>query len=146
MNETSACAELFATGVLRRYPEAMDRPEIRYDFLPRESEILQLHFWAAAFERLKDEGVLAFESEGKNKGCWVMRRAGLAPKQDAEAEAVSTLEGIPEDPVASLTEIAEDDQKVIVRSNGTVSYVRKDIAYHMWQFGLLGKDFRYRKV
>jgi arginyl-tRNA synthetase len=123
----------------------MDRLDIQYDFLPRESEILHLHFWAAAFERLKEEGVLAFETEGKNKGCWVMRRAGQAPKLDADASAVATLEGMPEDPVASPTEIAEDDQKVIVRSNGTVGYVGKDIAYHMWKFGLLGKDFGYRK-
>ncbi len=144
-NETSAIAELVATAVLRRHLETMDRLDIQYDFLPRESEILHLHFWAAAFERLKDEGVLAFETEGKNKGCWVMRRAGMAPKLDAEAEAVATLEGMPEDPVASPTEIAEDDQKVIVRSNGTVGYVGKDIAYHMWKFGLLGKDFGYRK-
>jgi arginyl-tRNA synthetase len=144
-NETSAIAELVATAVLRRHLETMDRLDIQYDFLPRESEILHLHFWAAAFERLKEEGVLAFETEGKNKGCWVMRRAGLAPKLDAEASAVATLEGMPEDPVASPTEIAEDDQKVIVRSNGTVGYVGKDIAYHMWKFGLLGKDFGYRK-
>jgi arginyl-tRNA synthetase len=143
--ETSAIAELVATAVLRRHLDTMNRLDIQYDFLPRESEILHLHFWAAAFERLKDEGVLAFETEGKNKGCWVMRRAGIAPKLDAEAEAVATLEGMPEDPVASPTEIAEDDQKVIVRSNGTVGYVGKDIAYHMWKFGLLGKDFGYRK-
>ena len=144
-NETSAIAELVATAVLRRHLKTMDRLDVQYDFLPRESEILHLHFWAAAFERLKDEGVLAFETEGKNKGCWVMRRAGLAPKLDAEAEAVATLEGMPEDPIASPTEIHEDDQKVIVRSNGTVGYVGKDIAYHMWKFGLLGKDFGYRK-
>jgi arginyl-tRNA synthetase len=142
-NETSAIAELVATAVLRCHLETMDRLDIQYDFLPRESEILHLHFWAAAFERLKEEGVLAFETEGKNKGCWVMRRAGLEPKLDADASAVATLEGMPEDPVASPTEIAEDDQKVIVRSNGTVGYVGKDIAYHMWKFGLLGKDFGY---
>ncbi len=41
--------------------------------------------------------------------------------------------------------IDEEDQKVIVRSNGTVGYVGKDIAYHMWKFGLLGRDFSYRK-
>jgi arginyl-tRNA synthetase len=144
-NETSAIAELVATAVLRRHLETMDRLDIQYNFLPRESEILHLHFWAAAFERLKEEGVLAFETEGKNRGCWVMRRAGLAPKLDADASAVATLEGMPEDPAASPTEIAEDDQKVIVRSNGTVGYVGKDIAYHMWKFGLLGKDFGYRK-
>src|SRR5882757_5526391 len=74
-----------------------------------------------------------------------MRRAGLLPKLDTEATAIATLEGMPEDPLASPAEIPEDDQKVIVRSNGTVGYVGKDIAYHMWKFGLLGKDFGYRK-
>ena len=144
-NETASVAELVATAVLRRHLETMERLDIRYDFLPRESEILHLHFWAAAFERLKDEAVLSFETEGKNKGCWIMRRAGSAPKEHEEAEAVATVEGMPEDPEASPTEIAEEDQKVIVRSNGTVGYVGKDIAYHMWKFGLLGKDFGYRK-
>jgi arginyl-tRNA synthetase len=67
-NETSAIAELVATAVLRRHLETMDRLDIQYDFLPRESEILHLQFWAAAFERLKEQGVLAFETEGKNKG------------------------------------------------------------------------------
>ncbi len=144
-NEMASIAELVATAVLRRHLETMDRLDIQYDFLPRESEILHLHFWAAAFERLKDEGVLSFETRGKNKGCWVMRRAGVAPKVAESAASVATLEGMPEDPEGSPTEIAEEDQKVIVRSNGTVGYVGKDIAYHMWKFGLLGKDFAYRK-
>src|SRR5271155_5261520 len=111
----------------------MDRLEIEYDFLPRESEILHLHFWDAAFAKLKDAGVLTYENAGKNKGCWVMRRAGT----------VSTTEGRgnPEE----AEQISEEDQKVIVRSNGTVGYVGKDIAYHMWKFGLLGRDFGYRK-
>ena len=125
-NETAAIADLISVAVLRRHLETMDRLEIEYDFLPRESEILRLHFWDAAFTKLKDAGVLLFESEGKNKGCWVMRRAGTG----------STAEG---------SEITEEDQKVIVRSNGTVGYVGKDIAYHMWKFGLLGRDFGYQK-
>jgi arginyl-tRNA synthetase len=123
-NETAAIAELISTAILRRHLETMDRLEIEYDFLPRESEILHLHFWDAAFEKLKTAGVLFYEDQGKNKGCWVMRRAGTT-----EHEAG----------------ISEEDQKVIVRSNGTVGYVGKDIAYHMWKFGLLGKDFGYRK-
>jgi len=125
-NETAALADLISTAVLRRHLETMDRLDIEYDFLPRESEILHLHFWDAAFAKLKDHGVLFFETEGKNKGCWVMRRAGTE----------STTED---------AEITEEDQKVIVRSNGTVGYVGKDIAYHLWKFGLLGRDFGYRK-
>jgi arginyl-tRNA synthetase len=130
-SETAAIADLISTAVLKRHLETMDRLDIEYDFLPRESEILHLHFWDAAFTKLKEAGVLTYEDEGKNKGCWVMRRAGTAP------EPLTT-----EDTAEKIT---EEDQKVIVRSNGTVGYVGKDIAYHMWKFGLLGRDFGYRK-
>jgi len=127
-NETAAIADLISTAVLRRHLETMDRLDIEYDFLPRESEILHLHFWDAAFEKLKAGGVLSFENQGKNKGCWIMRRAGTAKAEGDEG-----------------AEISEEDQKVIVRSNGTVGYVGKDIAYHMWKFGVLGKDFNYKE-
>ncbi|MBV8050040.1 MAG: arginine--tRNA ligase, partial [Acidobacteriaceae bacterium] len=118
-NETAAIADLISTAVLRRHLETMDRLDIEYDFLPRESEILHLHFWDAAFTQLKERGVLFFENAGKNKGCWVMPRGKIATTEDTEG-----------------TEISEEDQKVIVRSNGTVGYVGKDIAYHMWKFGV----------
>jgi arginyl-tRNA synthetase len=121
-NETAEVAELISTAVLKRHLETMLRLDIEYDFLPRESEILHLKFWEAAFEQLKKTGVLYFETEGKNKGCWVMTRPGA-----------ETTEGE-----------TNDDAKVIVRSNGTVTYVGKDIAYHLWKFGLLDKDFGYR--
>jgi arginyl-tRNA synthetase len=136
-NETAAVADLISIAVLRRHLETMDRLDIEYDFLPRESEILHLHFWDAAFSKLKESGVLVFEAEGKNKGCWVMRRAGTSKSETAgdSDPAKDTERG----------EIAEEDQKVIVRSNGTVGYVGKDIAYHMWKFGILGRDFGYRK-
>jgi len=193
--ETAAIAELISVAVLRRHLETMDRLDIEYDFLPRESEILHLHFWDAAFTKLKDSGVLTFESEGKNKGCWVMRRAGTrSPAEEVQHHAEKTeirpedlsmdtyaaprdansairLTHIPSGIVVSsdtesteqknreramvflraklievqADEISEEDQKVIVRSNGTVGYVGKDIAYHMWKFGLLGRDFGYRK-
>jgi arginyl-tRNA synthetase len=121
-NDTSAVAELISTAVLRRHLETMLRLDIEYDFLPRESEILHLKFWDVAFEQLKQTGVLYFETEGKNKGCWVMTRPG-----------------------ADVTEgETNEDAKVIVRSNGTVTYVGKDIAYHLWKFGLLGRDFGYK--
>ena len=130
-NETAQVADLISTAVLKRHLETMDRLDIEYDFLPRESEILHLHFWDAAFAKLKEAGVLTYETEGKNKGCWVMRRAGTGKPAMAENTEENKLE--------------EEDQKVIVRSNGTVGYVGKDIAYHMWKFGLLGRDFGYRR-
>ena len=133
--ETALIADLISVAVLRRHLETMHRLDIEYDFLPRESEILRLHFWDAAFVKLKESGVLTFETDGKNKGCWVMRRAGTAKPRSTTEDT----EGTEED------KITEEDQKVIVRSNGTVGYVGKDIAYHMWKFGLLGRDFGYRK-
>ncbi len=131
-SETAAIADLISSAVLRRHLETMGRLDIEYDFLPRESEILHLHFWDAAFAKLKDAGVLTYETEGKNTGCWVMRRAGTGKVENTED-------------TGDAQEISEEDQKVIVRSNGTVGYVGKDIAYHLWKFGLLGRDFGYRK-
>jgi len=122
-NELAEIADLISTDIVRRHLDTMLRLEIEYDFLPRESEILHLHFWEAAFQQLKEKGVLTFVEEGKNKGCWVMRR-------NASSDEASD---------------SEEDQKVIVRSNGTVTYVGKDIAYHLWKFGLLGRDFGYRR-
>ena len=126
-NETAQIAELISTAVLRRHLETMQRLGIEYDFLPRESEILSLHFWDAARTLMLERGVLYEETAGKNKGCLVMRRAGSA--QEIAVEDSS---------------LPDEDAKVIVRSNGTVTYVGKDIAYHLWKFGLLpGKDFGY---
>jgi arginyl-tRNA synthetase len=133
-NETAEVAELISTAVLKRHLETMLRLGIEYDFLPRESEILHLNFWSLAFEQLKNTGVLYFETEGKNKGCWVMTRPGAAEKSEANA---ADNENSGEGP--------DEDAKVIVRSNGTVTYVGKDIAYHLWKFGLLGRDFGYKK-
>ncbi|HTW79493.1 MAG TPA: arginine--tRNA ligase [Terracidiphilus sp.] len=160
-NETAQIAELISTAVLRRHLETMQRLDIEYDFLPRESEILRLKFWDAAFEQLKATGVLYFESEGKNKGCWVMSRPGYLDREikispqarkknpydyknpedrfEYEDSIVRDSEGVNES-----AEGPDEDAKVIVRSNGTVTYVGKDIAYHLWKFGLLGKDFGYK--
>jgi arginyl-tRNA synthetase len=121
-NETAAIADLVSTAILRRHLETMMRLGIEYQFLPRESEILHLHFWNAAFALMKEKGVLYQETEGKNAGCWVMRRAGTA---GADGEN------------------PDEEAKVIVRSNGTVGYVGKDIAYHLWKFNKLGLDFGY---
>jgi arginyl-tRNA synthetase len=98
----------------------MERLGIRYDVLPRESEILHLHFWDAAFERMKERGVIHFATEGKNKGCWVMPFESHTGTDEHEAD------------------------KIIVRSNGTVTYTGKDIAYQLWKLGRLGLDFNYK--
>jgi arginyl-tRNA synthetase len=80
-NPTADLAELISVAVLRRHLETMDRLDIEYDFLPRESEILHLHFWDAAFTKLKQAGALTYEDSGKNKGCWVMQRAGTSARE-----------------------------------------------------------------
>ncbi|NYF52488.1 arginine--tRNA ligase [Tunturiibacter gelidoferens] len=141
-NDTADIADLISTAILRRHLETMQRLNIEYDFLPRESEILSLHFWDAARELMLEKGVLYLETAGKNKGCYVMRRAGNepgAPHLDSEMwDSANTT--------TSASSLPDEDAKVIVRSNGTVTYVGKDIAYHLWKFGLLpGKDFGYTK-
>ena len=123
-NETAEIADLISNAVLRRHLETMERLDIEYDFLPRESEILHLKFWEAAFEELKEKRVLYKETNGKNVGCWVMTRPG------AEIEPTRDDDG------------PDEDAKVIVRSNDTVTYVGKDIAFHLWKFRLLpGREF-----
>ena len=118
--ELAELGRLVADAIVECHMNTMWRLGIQYDVLPRESEILHLKFWASAFEQLKERKAIYLETEGKNSGCWVM-------------------------PGSAFDENREDeDSKVIVRSNGTVTYVGKDIAYQMWKFGLLGKDFYYQ--
>jgi arginyl-tRNA synthetase len=121
--ELAELGHLVADAIVNLHLATMLRLNIQYDVLPRESEILHLKFWASAFELLKERQAIYFEEEGKNSGCWVM--------------PPSAFRG---------TDEANEDSKVIVRSNGTVTYVGKDIAYQLWKFGLLGKDFHYRTL
>ncbi|HTH52212.1 MAG TPA: arginine--tRNA ligase [Pyrinomonadaceae bacterium] len=120
-NPTAELADYVATRNVECITETMERLSIRYDLLPRESEILHLHFWDKAFEEMKRLGVIHFVDQGKQKGCWVM------PFEEHEG-----------------TDEHEGD-KILVRSNGTVTYTGKDIAYQMWKLGILGLDFNYRK-
>jgi arginyl-tRNA synthetase len=126
--------EAIATAIMRCHLRTMERLGIEYDALPRESEILHLKFWDTAFEQLKSRGAIHLATSGKNAGCWVMRT-------DAAGEA--TLPGASD--AATDASSADDEAKIIVRSNGTVTYVGKDIAYQLWKVGLLGKEFQWRK-
>jgi arginyl-tRNA synthetase len=118
--DVAALAAYVARRMVGHHLATMDRIGVRYDLLPKESDILALRFWEDAFARLKAAGAVHRVDSGKNAGCWVMDLPGI-------------------------DEGAGEDQKVIVRSNGTVTYVGKDIAYQMWKFGLLGRDFQYRR-
>jgi arginyl-tRNA synthetase len=147
-NEPAEIARLVSNAIIQRHLETMERLDIEYDFLPQESEILHLHFWESAFEQLKQKGVLYFETEGKNKGCWVMKRA--SSPQAAKRQATAEGNDVPEaqggqNKDGQNKDGPDEDAKVIVRSNGTVTYVGKDIAYHLWKFGLLGRDFGYQR-
>src|SRR5688572_7340106 len=126
-NDTAEVAQLIADRVVRRHLETMSRLNIGYDLLTWGGDILRLHFWTHAFEFLKKTGAVFLQTEGKLKGCWVMR-----------IEDEDSVSGLQEE------EEAEQREKVIVRSDGTVTYVGKDMAYQLWKFGLLGRDFNYR--
>jgi arginyl-tRNA synthetase len=126
-NATAELAAFIADRIVRCHLLTMKRMNIDYDLLTWEGDILRLHFWAHAFEYLKKTGAVYLQTEGKLQGCWVMKI-----EDDAAADADE--------------ETAEDQrEKVIVRSDGTVTYVGKDMAYQLWKFGLLGKDFHYRE-
>ncbi len=120
--DTAKLAATLARAVVHRHLATMLRLGIEYDLLPKESDIIHLHFWDRAFELLKESGAVIFENEGKHKGCWVM-------KLDESEEFAG---------------MAEPD-KILVRSNGTVTYTGKDIAYQLWKLGLLDRTFQYRK-
>ncbi len=126
-NENAEIAAFIADRIVRCHLRTMARMNVDYDLLTWEGDILRLKFWAHAFDVLKAKGAVYLQTEGRLKGCWVM------PIQD-------DLEGQESD----SKQDEEDREKVIVRSNGVVTYVGKDIAYQFWKLGLLGKDFQYR--
>jgi arginyl-tRNA synthetase len=129
-NQTADLAQFIADRIVRAHLATMRRLNIDYDLLTWEGDILRLHFWSHAFEFLKRTGAVFLQTEGRLKGCWVMRiedEGAPDPELSADAEAAD-----------------EPREKVIVRSDGTVTYVGKDMAYQLWKFGLLGKDFFYR--
>ncbi|HVR30908.1 MAG TPA: arginine--tRNA ligase [Thermoanaerobaculia bacterium] len=119
--ERARVGRVVARRIVHRHLATMRRLGVGYDLLARESEILRLDFFARAFERLRACGAVRLEPAGRNAGCWVM------PLADTEE-----FEGL------------EEPDKVVVRSDGTVTYVGKDIAYQLWKFGLLSLDFEYR--
>jgi arginyl-tRNA synthetase len=119
-NVTASIAEVLTEAIVSAHLATMGRLGISYDLLPRESDILRRHFWSRAFELLKESGAVVLQEEGRHAGCWVL-----------------LLTDSPE--FAGL----DEPDKILVRSNGTVTYTAKDIAYQLWKFGLLGVDFAY---
>src|SRR5271156_6510952 len=136
--DAAAMAEVVSTAINHCHLRTLDRLGIDYDLLTQESDILRLKFWDAAFAMLKQRGAVELATSGKNAGCWIMQ----LPSERAPATAEPGAEGA-EAPVEENPE--EADAKVIVRSTGTVTYVGKDIALHLWKFGLLDRDFHYRR-
>jgi arginyl-tRNA synthetase len=137
--EDAEVGQVVADSIVGSHLRTMARLDIRYDLLARESEILHLKFWDVAFEMLKKSGAILFATSGKMAGCWIL------PWEEEEKARINT-EG--RESVEDTEKPKEDENsqdKIIVRSNGTVTYVGKDIAYQLWKFGLLGKDFNYRK-
>jgi arginyl-tRNA synthetase len=115
-------AKELAAKIVRSHLETVGQLSIFYDLLNWESDIIARGFWEATFELLKEKKALRYETEGPNEGCWVVPFGGV----------VETDEGM-----KSL-------DKILVRSNGSVTYTGKDIAYQLWKLGLLNKDFLYK--
>jgi arginyl-tRNA synthetase len=132
-NDLAQIGAAVADRIVRMHLNTMGRMNVDYDLLTWEGDILRLHFWTTAFEQLKATGAVYLREDGPLKGCWVMP-IGDGP-ESAATDAV--------DPDAESD--ADQREKVIVRSNGTVTYVGKDMANQFWKFGLLGRDFHYRR-
>src|SRR6266404_2444154 len=137
--EAAEVGQVVADAIVTCHLRTMARLGISYELLARESEILHLHFWDLAFAKLKEAGAIQYVQHGKMAGCWVMpwKEEGKEKTLETDTEDTESAEGTEED------ENTQD--KIIVRSNGTVTYVGKDIAYQLWKFGLLGQDFHYAK-
>jgi arginyl-tRNA synthetase len=160
-NATADLAAFIAAAIVDRHLATMERLGIRYDLLAHESDVLRLHFWERAFALLKESGAIRLETDGKMAGCWVLAmgpevpevgddsgtntgrnaagnsgaQAGVSPAQRAGGPGGAT----------TAPPGFNDEDKVIVRSNGIVTYTGKDIAYQLWKLGLIDRDFRYRR-
>lgn len=137
-NETAAIGSLIVDRIVRAHLATMSRLNIAYDLLTYEGDIVRLQFWARAFEVLKAQGAVYLQTEGKLAGCWVMK---IERAEDAEEQTVAENA----EKVAESAEKTDDREKVIVRSNGVVTYIGKDLANQFWKLGLLGRDFNYRR-
>ena len=138
--DTAEAGEVIATAIVHAHLRTLDRLGIDFDLLSQESEILHLKFWDAAFKMLKERNAIQLAASGKNAGCWVMQLPSQRDSADQESKTtVENPEVSPEEPPE------EAEAKIIVRSTGTVTYVGKDIAHHLWKFGLLGRDFHYQR-
>ncbi len=124
-SNTAWMGMLVAERIVREHLEEMKQFGIRYDVLVWESSIVREGFWANTFDLLRTTPIFQQETKGKLAGCWVLKQH----EDDAEAAGHADYNA----------------DKVLVRSNGILTYTAKDIAYHLWKFGVLGKDFRYKK-
>jgi arginyl-tRNA synthetase len=140
-NENAEAAALIAERIVHCHLKTMARLNVDYDLLTWEGDILRLKFWAQAFDVLKQKGAVYLRADGRLAGCWVM-----PIQDDLDAPAEEATPGMTPGGIIDVPdESAEAErEKVIVRSNGVVTYVGKDIAYQFWKLGLLGRDFQYR--
>jgi len=122
-NPIARFAKEVATRIVHAHLATVGRLGVFYDLLNWESDIFLRGFWKTAFEILKEKGAIVYETEGPNAGCWVVKFG---------KGVVHTESGV------------RSEDKILVRSNGTVTYTGKDIAYQMWKFGVLGRDFLYK--
>ena len=134
---TSQLGQLIADSIVRCHLLTMERLNIDYDLLSWEGDILRLEFWPPAFEILKKSQAIYLETNGPQTGCWVMPIDASNTDANQDATENSSLDETNDGGPKSRT-------KVVVRSNGTVTYVGKDIAYQFWKFGILQRDFHYR--
>ncbi len=117
-NEVAEFAKKIADRVLMRQLATCWRLGAEYDAIVWESDVLRSRLWEKAFQELKKTDLICYEAEGKLKGCWVVRLSRF-PRYEAETD------------------------EVLIKSDGTTTYVAKDIANAMWKLGILPSPFKY---
>ncbi|CAM3431840.1 arginine--tRNA ligase [Marinicrinis lubricantis] len=125
-NNTAWLGMLTAERIVREHIDELKQFGIEHDLLVWESDIVREGIWEAAFQRLMQTPLFHKEEAGPLAGCWVLKQVDDSKMKTAESD--------------------HRYDKVLVRSNGILTYTAKDIAYHLWKFGLLGRDFKYKAV
>ena len=116
-SEIREYAKKITRKILEGQLKTAKRLRAKYDVLVFESDIIFSDGWNKIFEKMKENKIIKYEKEGKLKGTWIIK-----------------------------TSFKNETDKVIIRSDGTSTYIAKDIVLAAWKIGILDEIFNYIKL
>jgi arginyl-tRNA synthetase len=116
----------FAEECVRAQYETAFKYRCYHNILIWESDIVRARLLERAIKMLEESGSIEKPSEGKYANC-----------------IVANLEKLGE--IFEELGKMEENRKVLIRSNGTATYLAKDLAFHMWKFGIIKGDFLFEE-